>query len=85
MQILIGASDWEDQSLGKEGTERYRYHNLPNCSSCSGLYEFGIAIPCSSSSRETSKLDPDSIIPVYLGQAENIRWDYSVMVVKALI
>lgn len=69
----MGPSDWEDHSLGKEGAERYRVHNLPNCSSCSGLYELGIAVPHSSSSRETSKLDPDCIIPVYLGQAENVR------------
>ncbi|KAI8553563.1 hypothetical protein RHMOL_Rhmol05G0025400 [Rhododendron molle] len=72
-KILVGPSDWEDHSLGKEGAERYRVHNLPNCSSCSGLYELGIAVPHSSSSRETSKLDPDCIIPVYLGQAENVR------------
>ncbi|KAH7852785.1 hypothetical protein Vadar_029179 [Vaccinium darrowii] len=73
VQILIGASDWEDHSLGKEGAERYRVHNLPNCFSCSGLHELGIAVPCSSSSAETSKLDPDSIIAVYLGQGENVR------------
>ncbi|KAF7142660.1 hypothetical protein RHSIM_Rhsim05G0022900 [Rhododendron simsii] len=72
-KILVGPSDWEDHYLGKEGAERYRVHNLPNCSSCSGLYELGIAVPHSSSSRETSKLDPDCIIPVYLGQAENVR------------
>ncbi|KAH7851339.1 hypothetical protein Vadar_010087 [Vaccinium darrowii] len=73
VQILIGASDWEDHSLGKEGAERYSVHNLPNCSSCSGLHELGIAVPCSCSIGETSKLDPDSIIAVYLGEGENVR------------
>ncbi|GFS43296.1 effector of transcription2 [Actinidia rufa] len=72
-KVLIGPSDWEDHSLGKEGAERYRVHNLPNCSSCSGLYELGIAVPRFCSGRETSKLDPVHIIPVYLGQAENVR------------
>uniref|UniRef100_A0A803RBZ1 Uncharacterized protein n=1 Tax=Cannabis sativa TaxID=3483 RepID=A0A803RBZ1_CANSA len=28
-EILVGPSDWEDHSLGKEGAERYRVHNLP--------------------------------------------------------
>ncbi|XP_058783601.1 uncharacterized protein LOC131658310 [Vicia villosa] len=27
--ILIGPSDWEDYSKGKEGSTRYRIHNLP--------------------------------------------------------
>ncbi|KAK1562994.1 hypothetical protein Q3G72_020499 [Acer saccharum] len=28
-QVLVGPSDWEDHSLGKEGVARYRVHNLP--------------------------------------------------------
>ncbi|XAR67179.1 hypothetical protein NMG60_11013643 [Bertholletia excelsa] len=72
-KVLIGPSDWEDHHLGKEGAERYRVHNLPNSSSCSGLYELGIAIPLVHSARDARKLDPDHIIPVYLGQADNVR------------
>ncbi|THF99997.1 hypothetical protein TEA_017535 [Camellia sinensis var. sinensis] len=71
--VLIGPSDWEDHSLGKEGAERYRIHNLPNCASCSGLYELGIVVLHTRSGRETSKFDPDHIIPVYVGQADNVR------------
>ncbi|KAF5935103.1 hypothetical protein HYC85_026232 [Camellia sinensis] len=72
-EVLIGPSDWEDHSLGKEGAERYRIHNLPNCASCSGLYELGIVVLHTRSGRETSKFDPDRIIPVYVGQADNVR------------
>ncbi|KAL6958544.1 hypothetical protein U1Q18_049205 [Sarracenia purpurea var. burkii] len=72
-KVLIGPSDWEDHSLGKEGAERYKVHNLPNCSSCSGLYELGIVVPHTRSGREIGKLDRDLVIPVYLGQADNVR------------
>ncbi|KAH7854982.1 hypothetical protein Vadar_019855 [Vaccinium darrowii] len=72
-KVLIGPSDWEDHSLRKEGAERYRVHNLPNCSSCSGIYELGIVIPQAHSGRKTGNLDPELIIPVYLGQADNVR------------
>ncbi|KAA8534864.1 hypothetical protein F0562_029920 [Nyssa sinensis] len=72
-KILIGPSDWEDHSLGKEGASRYRVHNLPNCSSCPGVYELGIAIPHTRSGREVGKVGPDYIIPVYIGQADNVR------------
>ncbi|GMP59573.1 hypothetical protein CsSME_00022806 [Camellia sinensis var. sinensis] len=50
-KALVGPSDWEDHSSGKEGAERYRVYNLPYCSSCSGLYELGIALPCTRSGR----------------------------------
>lgn len=73
VQVLIGPSDWEDHSLGKEGAERYRVHNLPNCSLCSGLYELGIATPRAHSGRKTGNLDPHLIVPLYLGQTDNIR------------
>lgn len=73
-KVLVGPSDWEDHSLGKEGAERYKVYNLPDCSSCSGLYELGIALPCTRSGREISKLFPDRIIPVYLGQSDDIRY-----------
>lgn len=71
-QILIGPSDWEDYSLGKEGAARYRVHNLPT-SSGSGLYELGIAVSHAGLGREIRKLDPHRIVVVYLGQAENVR------------
>ncbi|KAK6944842.1 hypothetical protein RJ641_025944 [Dillenia turbinata] len=70
-EILIGPSDWENHSLGKEGCGRYRIHNLPNCPS-PGLYELGIAA-CPMGTGRIEKLDPESIVVVYLGQADNVR------------
>ncbi|CAI9761101.1 unnamed protein product [Fraxinus pennsylvanica] len=72
-KILIGPSDWEDYLLGKEGVEKYRTHNLPNCASCPGIYELGIIISRPQSGQDTRKVDPSCIIPVYLGQADNVR------------
>ncbi|KAL4589545.1 hypothetical protein LXL04_002453 [Taraxacum kok-saghyz] len=74
-KILIGPHDWEDYLSSKEGAERYRTHNLPNCSSCPGLYELGIAIslPQTEPKSITTKLSSKRIIPVYLGQADNVR------------
>ncbi|KAJ0487969.1 putative protein effector of transcription [Helianthus annuus] len=73
-QILIGACDWEDYLLNKEGAERYRTHNLPNCSSCPGLYELGIAVSVTrKQGKIVSKLNSKNVIPVYLGQADNVR------------
>lgn len=73
-QILIGPRDWEDYLLSKEGAERYRTHNLPNCSSCPGVYELGIAVSLpQTESKTSSQLSSKRIIPVYLGQADNVR------------
>ncbi|KAI7748893.1 hypothetical protein M8C21_032814 [Ambrosia artemisiifolia] len=73
-KILIGACDWEDYLLNKEGAERYRTHNLPNCSSCPGLYELGIAVSVTrKKGKIISKLNSKNVIPVYLGQADNVR------------
>ena len=55
--------------MGKEGVERYRTQNLPNWTSCPGVYELGVA----QSGKETRKLDSASVIPVYLGQADKLR------------
>lgn len=66
MQKLIGGSDWKEHSSGKEGAERYRTQNLPNRTS-PGAYELGIA---TSASRN---LNSASVIPVYTGQANNVR------------
>jgi len=73
-QILIGPSDWEDHSKGKEGCARYRIHNLPQDSN-PGVYELGIAVSRGGLGREISKLAPrpDRIVVVYLGQADNVR------------
>lgn len=71
-KILIGPSDWKNHSLGKEGAERYRIQNLPPGIS-PGLYELGIAVTHTGLGRDVSKLVPDRIIVVYLGQADNIR------------
>lgn len=71
-QVLVGPSDWEDYALGKEGAARYRVHNLPN-SSGSGIYELGIAVSQTGLGREVGKLDPDRLVVVYLGQADNVR------------
>ncbi|EPS74403.1 hypothetical protein M569_00352, partial [Genlisea aurea] len=71
-KILVGDSDWKDHSRGKEGTERYRTQNLPNWTSCPGVYELGIATT-PSGDQDPRKLDADSVIPVYLGQADNLR------------
>lgn len=71
-QVLVGPSDWEDYSLGKEGAARYRVHNLPK-SSGSGVYELGIVVAQTGLGREVGKLDPDRIVVVYLGQADNVR------------
>lgn len=68
--VLIGPSDWEDHHLGKEGSEKYRIHNLPSSCSVPGLYELGIAAPRSLSGR---KIKRRHVIVVYLGQAENVR------------
>ncbi|XP_041005167.1 protein EFFECTOR OF TRANSCRIPTION 2-like isoform X1 [Juglans microcarpa x Juglans regia] len=71
-QILVGPSDWEDHSLGKEGAERYRVHNLPK-SFGPGVYELGIAVSRTGLGREVGRLNRDRIVVVYLGQADNVR------------
>lgn len=72
-KILIGPNDWEDYLLGKEGTERYRTHNLPNCTSCPGVYELGVAVSRRQAGREATRFDPDYIVPVYVGKSDNVR------------
>ncbi|XP_042063598.1 protein EFFECTOR OF TRANSCRIPTION 2-like [Salvia splendens] len=63
--MMIRGSDWKEQLSGK-GAERYRSQNLPNRTS-PGAYELGIA---TSASRN---LDSASVIPIYTGQANNVR------------
>ncbi|KAK2398080.1 protein EFFECTOR OF TRANSCRIPTION [Trifolium repens] len=73
-EILVGPSDWEDYSKGKEGSTRYRIHNLPQDSG-PGVYELGVAITTSGLGREIFKLtsDPHRVVVVYLGKADNVR------------
>ncbi|KAK2416719.1 protein EFFECTOR OF TRANSCRIPTION [Trifolium repens] len=73
-QILIGPSDWEDHSKGKEGSARYRIHNLPQKLG-PGVYEHGVAVSYTSLGREIYKLttDPRYVVVVYLGKADNVR------------
>lgn len=73
-KILIGPSDWEDYSKEKEGSTRYRIHNLPQKLG-PGVYELGVAVSRSNLGREIYKLatDPRRIVVVYLGKADNVR------------
>ncbi|KAL0386497.1 UNVERIFIED_CONTAM: protein EFFECTOR OF TRANSCRIPTION 2 [Sesamum latifolium] len=59
--------------MGKEGAERYRTQNVPRCVSCPGVYELGVAMSFVGSRREPRKLDSSSVVPVYVGQADNVR------------
>ncbi|CAL5186363.1 unnamed protein product [Lathyrus oleraceus] len=70
-KILIGPSDWEDFSKGKEGSTRYRIHNLPE-NSGPGVYELGVAVSTSGLGREIYKL-ATRVVVVYLGKADNVR------------
>ncbi|URE38214.1 hypothetical protein MUK42_16775 [Musa troglodytarum] len=73
-KIVIGSSDWEDHSLGKNGAERYKIHNLPANCSCPGLYELGIAVtPTDGRGTKTRQHALKDIVVVYLGQADNVR------------
>ncbi|XP_020549752.1 protein EFFECTOR OF TRANSCRIPTION 2-like [Sesamum indicum] len=72
-KTLVGASDWKDHWMGKEGAERYRTQNVPRCFSCPGVYELGIAMSFVGSKREPRKHDSSSVVPVYVGQADNVR------------
>ncbi|KAK2645414.1 hypothetical protein Ddye_020609 [Dipteronia dyeriana] len=65
-QVLVGDSDWEDHSLGREGVARYRVHNLP-ADTGPGVYELGIAVS------STHKLDSDGVVVVYIGQTDYVR------------
>ncbi|KAL5079867.1 hypothetical protein RYX36_008288 [Vicia faba] len=70
-KILIGPSDWEDYSKGKEGSTRYRIQNLPQ-NSGPGVYELGVAMSTSGLGREIYKL-ATRVVVVYLGKADNVR------------
>ncbi|XP_030529998.1 protein EFFECTOR OF TRANSCRIPTION 2 isoform X2 [Rhodamnia argentea] len=71
-KVLVGPTDWEDYSSGKEGATRYRVHNLPR-SPGPGIYELGVAASHAKSGREVAKLDPRLVVVVYLGKADCVR------------
>ncbi|XP_030448504.2 protein EFFECTOR OF TRANSCRIPTION 2-like [Syzygium oleosum] len=71
-KVLVGPTDWEDYSLGKEGATRYRVHNLPK-SPGPGIYELGVAASRAKSGRAIAKLDPGFVVVVYLGQADCVK------------
>lgn len=68
--ILVGPTDWADFSASKEGAVRYRAYNLPQTYFGPGVYELGIV---DESRYKGRKLRPNQVVPVYVGQAENIR------------
>jgi len=69
-QVLVGPSDWEDHSAGKEGVQRYRIRNLPD--NFPGLYELGVA-GASDEGARARRRDSRGVVVVYLGQADSVR------------
>ncbi|XP_042389755.1 protein EFFECTOR OF TRANSCRIPTION 2-like [Zingiber officinale] len=72
-KVLIGSSDWNDYSLGKDGVTRYRTHNLPANCACPGLYELGIIAAFTNEIHKTRQHALSKVVVVYLGQADNVR------------
>jgi len=79
MQILVGPSDWREvQGARRNGTGRYYMQNLPASEFGPGVFELGVTAPAwSPAPREHSQraqpLKREDVIPVYVGQAANIR------------
>ncbi|KAK3125543.1 hypothetical protein QOZ80_7BG0606300 [Eleusine coracana subsp. coracana] len=69
-KVLVGSSDWEDHSAGKEGVQRYRIRNLPD--NFPGLYELGVAAASDEGVRARRR-DSRGVVVVYLGQADSVR------------
>ncbi|RCV43794.1 hypothetical protein SETIT_9G322300v2 [Setaria italica] len=69
-KVLVGPSDWEDHSAGKEGVQRYRIRNLPD--NFPGLYEMGVAGTTDDGVRSRRR-DSRGVVVVYLGQADSVR------------
>ncbi|CAN6205920.1 unnamed protein product [Urochloa humidicola] len=69
-KVLVGPSDWEDHSAGKEGVLRYRIRNLPD--NFPGLYELGVA-GASDDGIRARRRDSRGVVVVYLGQADSVR------------
>lgn len=76
-KVLVGPNDWRNHYKGLEGAAKYRLHNLPNCFH-SGVYELAVYLDKSTHAHDTRKgtsnrLNKDALVPVYVGQAENVR------------
>ncbi|PUZ72716.1 hypothetical protein GQ55_2G417000 [Panicum hallii var. hallii] len=69
-KVLVGPSDWEDHSAGKDGVQRYRIRNLPD--NFPGLYELGVA-GASDEGVRARRRDSRGVVVVYLGQADSVR------------
>ncbi|RCV13764.1 hypothetical protein SETIT_2G371900v2 [Setaria italica] len=69
-KVLVGPSDWEDHSAGKEGVQRYRIRNLPD--NFPGIYELGVA-GASDEGVRSRRRDSRGVVVVYLGQADSVR------------
>ncbi|CAN6219415.1 unnamed protein product [Urochloa humidicola] len=69
-KVLVGPSDWNDHSAGKEGVQRYRIRNLPD--NFPGLYELGVA-GASDEGIRARRRDSRGVVVVYLGQADSVR------------
>ncbi|KAK1679177.1 hypothetical protein QYE76_040025 [Lolium multiflorum] len=69
-KVLVGPSDWEDHSAGKEGVQRYHTRNLPD--NFPGLYELGVARSSYDGVR-ARRNGSGVVVVVYLGQADNVR------------
>lgn len=78
LQILVGPNDWQNHSNGVEGAERYRLHNLPASYFGPGVYELALHLDKCTHGSDSKKdalrfLKKDTIVVVYVGQAENVR------------
>ncbi|RLM87393.1 uncharacterized protein C2845_PM04G31010 [Panicum miliaceum] len=69
-KVLVGPSDWEDHSAGKDGVQRYRIRNLPD--NFPGLYELSVA-GASDEGVRARRRDSRGVVVVYLGQADSVR------------
>eukprot|EP00250_Pteridium_aquilinum_P011781 c202_g1_i1 orf=27-767(+) len=77
-KVLLGHNDWQNHSIGLEGAERYRLHNLPSSYFGPGVYE--LALHCDrithghGTKEDASRcLKKDTVVVVYVGRAENVR------------
>ncbi|KAH7332274.1 hypothetical protein KP509_20G079300 [Ceratopteris richardii] len=78
-KVLVGHDDWHNYYKGLEAAEKYRLHNLPS-TNCfySGVYELALYPgkknhTLESRNRSSRSLKKGYIVPIYVGQAENVR------------
>ncbi|KAG0620663.1 hypothetical protein M758_4G233700 [Ceratodon purpureus] len=78
-KILMGPLDSTEQinsASRKDGSCKYHTHNLPAAQFGPGVYELGVTAPSWSqvpNSKRSRTLKTEDVIPVYIGQAANIR------------